>query len=175
MANPLYRQLLSQARRLARLDPRRPKQANLRRAVSSTYYALFHYLVDKACRTIIGTHQDRSSYRYVLGRGFDHGTMKNACRSFSGGTLSAAVQRGLPPGFTVCPELRSVAETFVASQERRHRADYDLSETFNRADVLAHVADADQALQRFEQIQTLAETRFFLGCLLAWSVLSGRR
>ncbi|HQZ68834.1 MAG TPA: hypothetical protein PLY87_27290 [Planctomycetaceae bacterium] len=43
--------LLQQAESLARLDQRgAPRQANLRRAVSSTYYALFHFLVDESCK-----------------------------------------------------------------------------------------------------------------------------
>ncbi len=40
----LHADLLDPAEQLAQLDPRRPKQANLRRAVSSAYYALFHLL-----------------------------------------------------------------------------------------------------------------------------------
>jgi hypothetical protein len=40
----LHADLLEQAGNLARLDPTRPKQVNLRRAVSSAYYALFHLL-----------------------------------------------------------------------------------------------------------------------------------
>ena len=40
----LHADLLDQAEQLAQLDPRRPKQANLRRAISSAYYALFHLL-----------------------------------------------------------------------------------------------------------------------------------
>ena len=52
----MYRDLLEQAARLARLDTQKPKQANLRRAISSAYYALFHLLVDEACRVQIGAH-----------------------------------------------------------------------------------------------------------------------
>jgi hypothetical protein len=44
----VHEDLLEQAVRLAMLDVRRPKQANLRRAVSSAYYAVFHLLVDEA-------------------------------------------------------------------------------------------------------------------------------
>ena len=44
----LHADLLEQAEQLAQLDPRRPKQANLRRAVSSAYYALFHLLTWEA-------------------------------------------------------------------------------------------------------------------------------
>jgi hypothetical protein len=44
----LHSDLLDQAERLATLDPRRPKQVNLRRAVSAVYYALFHLLTSEA-------------------------------------------------------------------------------------------------------------------------------
>jgi hypothetical protein len=40
--------LLAQARRLVSLDPRRPRQASLRRAISTAYYALFHLLISEA-------------------------------------------------------------------------------------------------------------------------------
>lgn len=45
----LYEDLFSQSEQLARLDPKKPKQANLRRAVSAAYYATFHFLVHEAC------------------------------------------------------------------------------------------------------------------------------
>ena len=41
----MHEDLFSQAETLAKLDAKKPKQANLRRAVSSAYYAVFHYLV----------------------------------------------------------------------------------------------------------------------------------
>ncbi|GAB4215496.1 MAG: hypothetical protein OHK0013_41130 [Sandaracinaceae bacterium] len=44
----LHDDLLAQAARLARTDKNRPKQANLRRAASAAYYALFHLLITRA-------------------------------------------------------------------------------------------------------------------------------
>ncbi len=38
--------LLEQANHLARRERGRPRQASLRRAVSSAYYALFHLLIE---------------------------------------------------------------------------------------------------------------------------------
>jgi len=50
--------LLAQAKHLASKEPKRPRQASLRRAISGAYYALYHLLmidlVDQAfvaCRT----------------------------------------------------------------------------------------------------------------------------
>src|SRR5688572_33300240 len=78
----MHRDLLQQARTLARLDAHRPKQANLRRAISTTYYAMFHFLVGQSCRTLIGTQQSKAAYRHVLARAFVHSDMKAACSSF---------------------------------------------------------------------------------------------
>ena len=72
----IHRDLLQQARRLAQLDPMRPRQANLRRAVSSAYYAVFHYLADQACRMMMGAQLAEAPFRHVIARGFDHGTMR---------------------------------------------------------------------------------------------------
>jgi uncharacterized protein (UPF0332 family) len=44
----LAEDLLEQARHLAKREPKRPKQASLRRAVSAAYYSLFHLLVSSA-------------------------------------------------------------------------------------------------------------------------------
>jgi uncharacterized protein (UPF0332 family) len=40
--------LLEQAQHLVDWDGANPKQASLRRAVSTAYYALFHLLIDEA-------------------------------------------------------------------------------------------------------------------------------
>lgn len=47
---PFPDDLLHQADHLARWDRRRPKQASLRRAVSTAYYALFHLLISTAVK-----------------------------------------------------------------------------------------------------------------------------
>ena len=118
----MHDNLLAQARRLARLDPSRPRQANLRRAVSSTYYAVFHFLTNQACRAAIGAQHDQAPFRHVLTRAFAHNTMKAACVSFAGGTLKTSVSKGLPPTFAIAPEVKQVAATFIDLQEKRHMA-----------------------------------------------------
>ena len=56
----MYKDLLEQALRLAKLDAKKPKQANLRRAISSAYYALFHMLVNEACRVQVGAQHNQA-------------------------------------------------------------------------------------------------------------------
>ncbi len=93
MAQPLYRQYLQQARRLAQLDPTRPKQGNLRRAVSTAYYALFHFLVDRSTRLLVGDTGQRKQFRKASARAYEHGEMARVAKTFSGGVLPASLQR----------------------------------------------------------------------------------
>jgi hypothetical protein len=97
----VYEDLLAQAAILATLDAKKPKQANLRRAISSVYYAVFHLLVDEACRIQIGAHHNQAPFRQVLGRAFAHSVMSDACKSFGGGTLKKGAAKGLPLGFAI--------------------------------------------------------------------------
>lgn len=167
--------LIAQARRLYKLDGRRPKQANLRRAVSSAYYAVFHYLIDQACRNAVGTQLAQQPFRNSLARGFDHGTMKDACSSFAGGTLPTSVRRALPIPFVVPREIQNISRTFGELQEQRHRADYDLSEKFFKRDVMTLVEQADVAIRQFQNSSMSVEKKYFLSCLTMWKSLSGRR
>ena len=64
--------LLSQALHLARRDRFRPEQVNLRRAVSSAYYALFHALVGAACARLAGSGRHSRAMRLVLAHTFTH-------------------------------------------------------------------------------------------------------
>lgn len=48
----LHHDLLEQAEHLAKRETKKPKQASLRRAVSSAYYALFHLLVSDGARRL---------------------------------------------------------------------------------------------------------------------------
>jgi hypothetical protein len=170
----LYRDLFLQARDLATRDPGKPRQVNLRRAVSSAYYALFHALVDDACRLMLGGRHSEAPFRHVLGRALAHGTMKQACTAFAGGTLKAAVAKGLPAGFSIAIEIRFLARVFTEIQEQRHLADYDRTERFRRSDVLALIDQAETALNTFLDLESSIEKKFFLACLLAWNTLAGR-
>jgi hypothetical protein len=147
---------------------------NLRRGVSAAYYALFHALVDETCRMILGARHGDAPFRYVLGRAFAHGTMKQACTAFAGGTLKAAVAKGLPATFSIPLEIQRLARAFVVTQEQRHMADYDRTEHFRRSDVLALVEQVERTLSTFRGLPLSIEKKFFLVCLLTWNTLAGR-
>lgn len=174
----MHDDLFAQAEALARLDARRPRQTNLRRAVSAAYYAVFHFLVEEASCSQIGSQHAQAPYRHVLGRAFNHATMKQACVSFGGGTLRAAVARGLPRNshgeYPIAGEIRQLATTFAELQEKRHLADYDRSERFRRSEVLGMIEEAQKSVRDFAELGPSAEKRFFLACLWAWRELTNR-
>lgn len=67
--------LLHQANELRDLDVKKPKQANLRRAISAAYYALFHQLTQDAVEARVPAR--RGDLQVQLARKFAHKTMKN--------------------------------------------------------------------------------------------------
>jgi hypothetical protein len=166
--------LLAQARDLATRDATRPRQVNLRRAVSSAYYTLFHYLIDAACRLALGTRHADAPFRYVLGRAFTHGAMRQACASYAGGTLRTGVARGLPARFSIPAQIRLLAETFVLMQDERNLAEYDRNARFQRPVVLTLVGRVEPVLRNFIALPKTIVKKFFLLCLLTWPTLAGR-
>jgi hypothetical protein len=170
----MHADLLQQAQDLAQVDPRRPKQANLRRAVSSAYYGLFHYLVAKASQAVVGTAPERLGFRQATARAFEHGTMKAACKAFESGTWPAALKTPMSSVGSVPVPLQQICLTFKDLQDQRHSADYDLAQRFTRTDVLATVRQVETAIQGFESLSDLAWKQFFLLSLLIWKPMSNR-
>jgi len=173
MAQPLYRQYLSQARRLARIDPTRPKQGNLRRAVSTAYYALFHFFIDQSSRFLVGTAGDRERIRRTLARAYVHAEMAAAAKSFRGGTLPAAISRSVGT-LTISTELRVLAACFLDAQDKRHLADYDLAVTFLRDDVIDLIENIEQAVHDWLPTRSDPASQLFLTSLLVWERIRSR-
>jgi uncharacterized protein (UPF0332 family) len=158
----LANDLLSQATYLANLDLRKPKQANLRRAVSVAYYALFHLLVADAVQRM--SPKTPANLAPRIGRSFAHSEMKQICRTISQSHRSAVLDSMQPGGFS--GELRALAETFVELQEQRHIADYDLTVSFARFSVLDTIDLAGVAFKIWKKIRLDDEANVFLDALL---------
>jgi len=80
-ANSLPEHLLEQAWHLAGRERTRPRQASLRRAVSTAYYAFFHFLIREAVRQI-GPNLSEDNHNRAY-RWFDHAAMYRVARLFS--------------------------------------------------------------------------------------------
>jgi len=166
----LHDDLLDQAEHLARKEPKRPKQASLRRVVSSAYYALFHLLVDEAVMGLV--RGPPYELRPVLRRAFDHSEMKTMSKAFAGGTLPASLATVLAA--PVPPGIQLVAETFVDLQQARHEADYDLSRNFSRAEVNDLIERTRAAFDRWRAVKGSDAARLYLVALLVGEKLRKR-
>jgi hypothetical protein len=147
---------------LVDLDPRRPRQAALRRAVSTAYYALFHLLVREAVEGSMGfrpteTHREIGE---AAVRWFEHRRMADACFLFAAPVVRGKLAKALPKSVVSAPvsdALQAVARAFLDLQEARHLADYDPSSRTTRQHARNLVTRARQA---FDDWQTAASDPF---------------
>ena len=136
-----HHELLQQANELAHKSD--PNQADLRRAVSSAYYALFHLLVSETIR-----HWSLDSSRNALSRMFDHALMKRASNRLSDPRLFPFT--GENPA--VVGDAKTVASTFVELQNKRHIADYDNATFWDPTLARPIVLLASQAFDLWKRI-----------------------
>lgn len=110
---------LAVARRLA--ATKRPSQSEIRRSISSSYYAVFHALARTCANSLVGrTPSQRPNKAWVeVYRGLNHGICKKAC------------EQANDVAFPDC--IKAFADTFQQLQEQRHKADYDPNTRFSKA------------------------------------------
>ena len=167
----LHADLLVQARQLALKEPKRPRQASLRRAVSASYYALFHMLVDQATRLMIAG-RDRSALRDCLARALGHDTMRRVAQQFATQGVSPRLRSGLN-GQPLQPGLVAVAEAFVELRQARDEADYNRARRFTRSEALDQVDLAERAFADWRGIRRTPQSDTFLTGLLAFGNMRG--
>lgn len=156
----MYQELLKQAEHLAKLDKKRPGQANLRRAVSGAYYAMFHFTAAQIADQMVGITAD-TKLRNMVVRSLTHTEMSKAAKAFDGGTLPLVVKDCLGTASVPIP-LARFARTFHELQEERHRADYDRSAIFRRPVVITLIAKATTAIEEWGKIKNDRATQCFL-------------
>ena len=132
----------------------RPREVNLRRAVSTTYYALFHCLADCCANMLAGNAQDNRSspaWRQTY-RALQHTTARRRC-------LRATINR-FPSA------IRNFAKLFVSMQMKRHSADYDPDAAFLKSDVIQYIDEAEDAIKQFNSAPRADRRAFAIYVLL---------
>ncbi len=127
--------LLDIARRLAAGSP---TQTDLRCAISSIYYAVFHAICQSNADTLVGENpqdRDQSAWRQAY-RALEHGYARRRCQSAQSDSRFS-------------PAVCELADLFVLLQVRRHRADYDPDDSFTQQEVLAAVTQVEDVISDF--------------------------
>jgi hypothetical protein len=142
--------LLDQADRLATpIAGGAPRQADLRRAISTAYYAVFHGILIAAADDFIGRSL-RASERYaLLYRSVDHRVLRALCEDIPKSTLPPKYAPYSPIG-GFDSDIVAVASAVVELQEKRHAADYDPRLFVSASDASLAVSTARIALARLK-------------------------
>ena len=134
-----WRHLIDSARILAGASERqsrqgRPRQAMLKRAISTAYYAMFHALCSSNASLVAGQSTDAQSREAWTRtyRGLDHGPARERMARASG---------------QMDPAVQQFATVFALLQQQRQRADYDPHSRFLRNQVVNLIQIAEAATQ----------------------------
>lgn len=142
--------LIQAARHLVEHNPTgRPRNALLRRAVSSAYYALFHEISRQAAQQMLPNAP--SAAQYALARAFSHAQISLPCAWIAQRESKQPPMRLQPVvdalrGTAIVP----IAEAVYDLRKAREDADYNhLHKDIAKATVVATIDDAETAIDHF--------------------------
>lgn len=144
--------LLAVARLLLSAGSAAPSEAQLRRAVSTGYYAVFHKVLRAGAERFMGADTQMTAGYNLLYRGFSHARMKSVCVSLNVPMLSKLLREQLGRA-AVSQDMRDFGSIFAILQDARHLADYDPSATFSLSNSTDLVSLAETAMTAFDHIE----------------------
>jgi uncharacterized protein (UPF0332 family) len=136
----MQRDFLATALRLARASKNKPRQADLRRAVSTAYYAVFTCLAAACADCLVGkTTVKRSSTSWArVFRSLEHKAAKATLNRLASDPAQHSISR-----FSIL---------LNALQEQRHSADYDPLSRIARSEAILAVDQATQAINDLDSL-----------------------
>jgi len=141
--------LFDQADRLAAVPASgRPRQVDLRRAISSAWYGVFHFTMATLADEVVGV-SPRSSSRYgLVYRSLDHRTLRDIRGDIAKQTPPRRFAPYLPlDGFGA--DIQAFARTTIDLQEKRHRADYNPEPRYRSSEATLAIGYARSAVRHF--------------------------
>ena len=134
-----------------------PDQArtHLKRAVSTTYYGMFHAVCANAAALLpYASGEPAASAAWLQAyRAPEHTHARNQCRN-----------TGLMAPFP--PEIRNFAQIFVRMQSYRNQADYNPLSNFRQAEVSQIIDDAEDAINQLSSASDTIRRAFAITVLL---------
>ena len=134
----------------------RPLQEELKRAVSTAYYALFLHLCNATANLMVGNLQPEPGRRTAWQRMYripQHGATRNKCQN-----LNEVLQ--FPSS------IQEFASLLTRMQDARHDADYDPFSKYTRQEVLDIITEAYRVISVFDSTPR-QERLHFIAYLLA--------
>jgi hypothetical protein len=146
--------LIKTARILLASSKGKPSVVNLRRAISTAYYAVFHCLARSCADLLIGSPGAKRSIEawQQVYRALDHGYAKGQCSNLK-------IMARFPA------DIQDFANCLISLQKKRHSADYDPIAKFVKSTVEADIDQAEQAIKSFRGAP-LSDRRAFCAYVL---------
>jgi len=141
-----------------------PRNADLRRAVSAAYYALYHHVVGLAVNHAIP--DGKPAEQAELSRLFTHAAVKTVCEQITSARPPPASRANLLGPLKTNVALRDAALAFVPLQQARHDADYNHQAAFSRAGVLTLVDSARDAIKKLDLVTGTRDGQTFLALIM---------
>jgi hypothetical protein len=135
-----------------------PIDAELRRAISTAYYALFHLIIHETVSRTIAIPDIRPNIQ----RSFDHGDMRKVCAALVALRPNENGDRLNESGHIVPPELLAIAEDFCTLQEQRHQSDYNTATAFTLSQTETDVQLAENSFANWATVKDDPATQVFL-------------
>lgn len=140
--------LLDQAERLTTPQVSGPpRQADLRRAISTAYYAVFHAVATEAADQFVATTQRHTPRYQQVYRSIEHKRLRSVCEDLVKSSPPSRYSKYLPTA-GVGSDLVAVATAIGELQDKRNLADYDSLFRAKGSDVALLVATARNAVAR---------------------------
>ena len=130
----------------------RPRPVDLRRAVSTAYYALYHCLAKSNADLLVGRSGLRRAWTQSY-RALNHNAAQKRCKN-------NAMMSLFPP------EIRLFADVFCMQQIARNEADYNPLKKFYQYEVSWSIIDAEMAINAFMQADRAHRRAFAIYLLL---------
>jgi hypothetical protein len=162
---PLADDLLDHASRLIVASP--VVDIDFRRAVSASYYAVFHLLSGAAAAQVSPPTPPGMSGR--IQRLLGHRPMRDAMASFSDSNKWNAFSTNLGISCVFSPDLAVISQAYAELQDARHIADYDVIDTKGTVGLLWATDCLDKAKLAFDawnRAKSTDEARLFLATLI---------
>ena len=151
--------LLEQADRLLATHGGARRQADLRRAISNAYYAVFHAILTEAADDFVGRSQRRTARYALVYRSVDHRSLRALCEIIRKQKLPPKYTKYQPTG-GFGSDLIAVAAAVADLQEKRLLADYDPLFRTAASEAVSAIDTGRAAIGRFRKASRTRRTAF---------------
>jgi len=140
--------------------------ARIRRSISTTYYSIFHFLLEESGVRLLGSHNDLRRRRRIFARNFTHSGIKTALDKVRGSIVDQSVEDFLrlsaaPTGRISSPVFaQNLSKAFSDAQAKRHDADYDMNKSLSETDARLLRTRVKRVIQGWRSANSPADKDF---------------